>query len=102
MKAISKKILGIDTETLKVCKGLNTAKEISQQPSVWVESIKNLYDNKYDIKKFIKNINSKKNCRIILAGAGTSAFAGETCEPYLTKLLNKSRSNSYNRLSCKS
>lgn len=89
MEAISKKILGIDIETLESCKGLNTAKEISQQARVWREAASNLYDNKDDIKEFIEDVTSKKNCRIILTGAGTSAFAGETCEPYLTKLLNK-------------
>lgn len=89
MEAVSKKILGIDIETLESCKGLNTAKEISQQARVWREAASNLYDNRGDIKKFIEDVTSKKNCRIILTGAGTSAFAGETCEPYLTKLLNK-------------
>ena len=89
MEAVSKKILGIDIEILESCKGLNTAKEISQQSRVWREAASNLYDNRGDIKKFIEDVTSKKNCRIILTGAGTSAFAGETCEPYLTKLLNK-------------
>lgn len=89
MGTISKKILGIDLETLKSCKGLNTAKEIAQQPSVWIEAINNLYDNKEAIKNFIDKFTSQINYRIILTGAGTSAFAGETCEPYLTRLLNK-------------
>ena len=89
MEAISKKILGIDLDALKSFKGLNTAKEISQQPSAWIEAINNLYDNKDEIKNFIESFTSQSNYRIILSGAGTSAFAGETCEPYLTRLLGK-------------
>ena len=45
--------------------------------------------NKIEIKSFIDYFLSKKEFRIILTGAGTSAFAGEVCEPYLTSLLNK-------------
>lgn len=89
MEAISKKILGIDLDALKSFKGLNTAKEISQQPSAWIEAINNLYDNKNEIKNFIGSFISQSNYRIILTGAGTSAFAGETCEPYLTRLLGR-------------
>ena len=71
------------------CSGLNTAKEIIQQPDTWRESVKNLIKNKIEIKSFIDSFLSKKEFRIILTGAGTSAFAGEVCEPYLTSLLNK-------------
>ncbi len=89
MEAISKKILGIELKDLENCKGINTANEIVQQPDVWREATKNLYDNKSNIKKFIENFLEKENGRVILTGAGTSAFAGETCEPYLTKTIGK-------------
>lgn len=89
MKSISKKILGIEIEDLKNCKGINTANEIVQQPDVWREAVKNLYNNKSNIKKFIDNFLEIENCRVILTGAGTSAFVGETCEPYLTKIIGK-------------
>jgi tagatose-6-phosphate ketose/aldose isomerase len=89
LEAISKKILGVDLEKLESCCGINTAKEIVQQPDTWREAVKNLHNNKDNIKVFIDKFLSKENYRIILTGAGTSAFAGETCEPYLTKILNK-------------
>lgn len=89
MEAVTQKILGLEIEKLESCMGLNTAKEIMQQPETWKEAIKNLNDNKEAIKMFIDNFVEKENIRIILTGAGTSAFAGETCEPYLTNLLNK-------------
>ena len=86
---MSKKLLGMELKRLEDCSGINTAKEIVQQPSTWREAVKNLYNNKNNIKIFLEEFLSKDNYRIILTGAGTSAFAGETCEPYLTKLLNK-------------
>lgn len=64
MEAISKEILGIDLDTLKSCNGLNTAKEIAQQPKVWIEAIHNLHDNKDYIKNFINNFINKKTIEL--------------------------------------
>ena len=89
MEKVISKLLGLEISKLEDCSGLNTAKEIIQQPDTWRESIKNLIKNKIEIKSFIDSFLSKKEFRIILTGAGTSAFAGEVCEPYLTSLLNK-------------
>lgn len=89
MEKVISKLLGLEISKLEDCSGLNTAKEIIQQPDTWRESVKNLIKNKIEIKSFIDSFLSKKEFRIILTGAGTSAFAGEVCEPYLTSLLNK-------------
>ena len=89
MEKVISKLLGVEISKLEDCSGLNTAKEIIQQPDTWRESVKNLIKNKIEINSFIDSFLSKKEFRIILTGAGTSAFAGEVCEPYLTSLLNK-------------
>ena len=89
MEKVISKLLGVEISKLEDCSGLNTAKEIIQQPDTWRESVKNLIKNKIEIKSFIDSFLSKREFRIILTGAGTSAFAGEVCEPYLTSLLNK-------------
>ena len=89
MEKVISKLSGVEISKLEDCSGLNTAKEIIQQPDTWRESVKNLIKNKIEIKSFIDYFLSKKEFRIILTGAGTSAFAGEVCEPYLTSLLNK-------------
>ena len=89
MEKVISKLLGLEISKLEDFSGLNTSKEIIQQPDTWRESIKNLIKNKIEIKSFIDSFLSKKEFRIILTGAGTSAFAGEVCEPYLTSLLNK-------------
>ena len=89
MEKVISKLLGLEISKLEDCSGLNTAKEIIQQPDTWRESVKNLIKNKIEIKSFIDSFLSKKEFRIILTGAGTSALAGEVCDPYLTSLLNK-------------
>ena len=89
MEKVISKLLGLEISKLEDCSGLNTAKEIIQQPDTWRESVKNLIKNKIEIKSFIDSFLSKKEFRIILTGAGTSAFAGEVFEQYLTSLLNK-------------
>lgn len=89
MEKVIERLLGIEVKKLEECKGLSTAKEIVQQPDSWREAVKNLVDNKDTIKSFMDKFMVKDNFRIILTGAGTSAFAGETCEPYLTSIINK-------------
>ncbi|WP_270940850.1 SIS domain-containing protein [Romboutsia lituseburensis] len=89
MEKIGEQLLGIDLEKLNEINGLNTAKEILQQPKVWKDAVLKIKNNKNKIDDFINNFLSIEDSRIILTGAGTSAFAGETCEPYLTNLLNK-------------
>ena len=44
--------LGIDISKLKEKKAYHTAKEISQQPNVWIESIKNMSEKSKEIKEF--------------------------------------------------
>lgn len=89
MEKIVPSLLGIETKKLENCSGLNTAKEIVHQPHAWREAVGNLVINKENIKAFLDNFFDKEDFRIILTGAGTSAFAGETCESYLTSILNK-------------
>lgn len=89
MEKTINKLLGIEISKLEESMGFNTANEIIQQPDAWREEAKSLLKDKESIKTFIDNILQINDCRIILTGAGTSAFAGDTCEPYLTKILGK-------------
>ena len=50
MEKVISKLLGVEISKLEDCSGLNTAKEIIQQPDTWRESIKNLIKNKIEIK----------------------------------------------------
>jgi tagatose-6-phosphate ketose/aldose isomerase len=64
-----------------------TAKEIQQQPDTWAQTYGMLIDNKAQIDAFLKPILAKKGIRIILTGAGTSAFVGASIAPAIMKSL---------------
>lgn len=69
-------------------KGLagHTAQEIYQQPEVWKESLSIFEERKEEIYNFLNSIYIKhEKVRVILTGAGTSAFAGDILVPELQK-----------------
>lgn len=80
-------LLRLSEEELKEKKGYATAKEIEQQPRVWRELYNILLRQKSKIVEFLHPILSKKDLRIILTGAGTSAFVGDSSEGYLRRKL---------------
>lgn len=72
--------LKCDTKKLKSDGGFYTAKEISRQPELWIETYQKLLKEKDKIRSFINKV-LEKNCPyVILTGAGTSAFIGEALE----------------------
>jgi tagatose-6-phosphate ketose/aldose isomerase len=55
----------------------HTPSEIAAQPRLWIENFENLKNNKEEILTFLDaNIFSKPNPRVILSGAGSSAYVG--------------------------
>jgi tagatose-6-phosphate ketose/aldose isomerase len=68
---------------------VHTAKEIAQQPRLWKETFDILLHHRDQILQFFKQIETKHSkYRIILTGAGTSAFVGETVLPHIKKVIN--------------
>ena len=83
-------LLGLDELEQRRYGAIHTSKEIAQQPDVWKETFEILRRDREEIISFIKEVKDKyKQIRIILTGAGTSAFVGETIMPYLKQTLNK-------------
>lgn len=80
-------IFGMDIDNIKSLGGIFTATEIRQQPKLWLETYKIIEDNKSLIESFLSK-NIKSNTRIILTGAGTSDYIGDTIYLYLSKKLN--------------
>lgn len=79
-------IFGKSLEELEKIKAIFTATEIRQQPELWRETYKLILDQKESIQRFI-NENVDKNTRIVLTGAGTSDYVGDTVALELNKKL---------------
>src|SRR5690606_1635581 len=58
----------------------HTEKEIKAQPRLWNETFSLLVETKKDIASFLLPILQQKDLRIILTGAGSSAFVGEVAQ----------------------
>lgn len=82
-----KKIFNRAIEEIKDRGALNTATEIYNQPKLWKEVLNILTESKDKIASFMEGAINKEGLRIILTGAGTSAYVGEIAAPYLSKLL---------------
>lgn len=86
---MEEKILGYELSELEELNAVYTAKEIYQQPDVWLKVLHQISTQKGEIEAFLEGVLAYDNLEIILTGAGTSAFAGEVVEPYLHQYLNK-------------
>lgn len=67
--------LGMDLPVLIEKGAVHTAREISQQPDLWQNVWKEIYVNRQGIEKFLEAALPGVK-RIIITGAGTSAFIG--------------------------
>ncbi|MCW8863506.1 MAG: SIS domain-containing protein [Colwellia sp.] len=81
--------LTYSNEFLTSNNGYWTAREICQQPRVWREAGENVKAAQVSINAWLSPILAKENLRIILTGAGTSAYIGESVAPHLTAQLNR-------------
>lgn len=64
---------------------IHTEKEIEGQPDLWTETIELLTNNSV-ISDFLSSVYSKKGLRIVLTGAGSSAYIGETVEHFFARI----------------
>jgi tagatose-6-phosphate ketose/aldose isomerase len=82
-----KMIFGMNKEKMEGLGAVHTVSEIRQQPMLWQETYNIVKENEEKIKNFL-NRGLKENTRIILTGAGTSDYVGDTIYTYLAKKLN--------------
>ncbi|PKH85455.1 SIS domain-containing protein [Colwellia sp. Bg11-28] len=78
-------LLSYNTEFLKSQNGYWTAREICQQPRIWREATRHIEKNVSSIDTWLTPLLKNKNMRIILTGAGTSAYVGEAIAPHLSQ-----------------
>ena len=83
------KVLGIEIASLMEQGGALTANEFAQQPHVWGE-IQNLIENQRSVlSTFLTPLLAQQNLRIIMTGAGTSAFIGACLAPAMLKTIGR-------------
>lgn len=81
-------IFNITEEEMKQTSSTNTLKEIYQQPTTWKKTLSQITESKDSIKAFIDQVIKCDDFDVILTGAGTSEFIGNSLYPYLNKELN--------------
>lgn len=81
--------LGLVESELERLGGLWTAREIAQQPAMLRETQKLLTARRAEIEAFLKPLLARADLRVILTGAGTSAFAGECLAPVLSSRIGR-------------
>ncbi|EHR8838045.1 ketose-bisphosphate aldolase [Escherichia coli] len=69
--------------------GTWTEEEIRQQPRAWLRSLTNIDALRSALNSFLEPLLRKENLRIILTGAGTSAFIGDIIAPWLASHTGK-------------
>ena len=76
----------LTTKEIEANNAIHTAGEIHHQPAVWQELVTTLFKQKEVLNEFVESIYAKHDqVRVILTGAGTSAFIGDTLAPELNR-----------------
>lgn len=81
--------LGLTESALDQLGGLWTAREITQQPAMLRETQALLMARRAEIEAFLQPLLALPALRVILTGAGTSAFIGECLAPVLSMRLGR-------------
>ncbi len=66
-----------------------TAREIAQQPDLWREVADIVARRRVDLDAFLSPLLAQPRLRVVLTGAGTSAFAGQVLAPALSRQLSR-------------
>jgi tagatose-6-phosphate ketose/aldose isomerase len=83
MLAVTTNILGVDAGAWIRAGGATTAREIAQQPQVWPDIATLVSAQRSALDAFLAPLLAQAGLRIILTGAGTSAFIGACLAPAL-------------------
>ncbi len=81
--------LQLDETTLSRAGALWTAREIAQQPESWVRTQILVQQQAGVIGGFLEPLRARPDLRIVLTGAGSSAFIGECLAPLILQRLGR-------------
>ena len=82
-------VFGISSDQLERWGAGHTAREIAQQPAVWRETAAILRSRREEVGAFLRPLLGRPDLRVVLTGAGTSAFIGEILAPALSGRLGR-------------
>lgn len=82
-------VLGFSAAQLEKRGAGHTAREIAQQPAVWRETGEIVSSRREKVGIFLRPLLERPDLRVVLTGAGTSAFAGEILAPALSRRLGR-------------
>lgn len=66
-----------------------TAREIHQQPELWAQIAADIAGESSSFDAFLRPLQKSADLRILMTGAGTSAYIGECLAPALTRILQR-------------
>ena len=79
-------MFNLTAEKINEVNAVHTTREIHQQPEVWQELVSDFFEQQEAFKGFLASIYKQhEQVRVILTGAGTSAFVGDTLVPELAR-----------------
>ena len=82
-------LLGMSQDELETSGAYWTAREISQQPAVWIDIERVVSRDADALRAYLEPLLMQQELRIVLTGAGTSACIGECLAPALTRRLGR-------------
>jgi len=86
---VTESLIGFTRAALRAAGGLGTAEEIAQQPALWREVLAATHLRRGQVREFLDPLLARPDLRIVLAGAGTSAFVGDVLAPALARSLRR-------------
>jgi tagatose-6-phosphate ketose/aldose isomerase len=81
--------LGLTEQFLMAHGADRTSREIAQQPQAWEQTQATLWAQRENIARFLRPLLVVDTLRIILTGAGSSAYIGQCLAPALLRALGK-------------
>jgi tagatose-6-phosphate ketose/aldose isomerase len=78
-------VFGLSAEQIDSAGAHWTAREICQQPQIWLEVERLMADEAGRLNRFLAPLLAQPDVRIVLSGAGTSSFVGECLAPAMVR-----------------
>jgi tagatose-6-phosphate ketose/aldose isomerase len=81
--------LGLSATQIEAAGAHWTVREVLQQPQTWLEIERLIADQSAALASFLDPLLARPDLRVVLTGAGTSAYIGECLAPALSRALDR-------------